>query len=78
MNAQVLTASHRVTFSPTEFAFVTGLSISTVHRRLAAGEIKSTRSGRRVLIPRGELERLCSGHAEQRGADGVNLGEILA
>jgi excisionase family DNA binding protein len=57
MNIQSLHAQ-RVAVSPGEFAAVTGLSISTVHRRLAAGDIKFSRSGRRVLIPLEELERL--------------------
>ena len=57
MNIQAL-HTQRVAVSPGEFAAVTGLSISTVHRRLAAGEIRFSRSGRRVLIPLEELERL--------------------
>ena len=50
--------AQRLAFSPGELATLSGLSLSTVHRRLAAGEIKFNRSGRRVLIPREELERL--------------------
>jgi excisionase family DNA binding protein len=57
MNIQVLHAQ-RVAVSPGEFATLTGLSISTIQRRLAAGDIKFSRSGRRVLIPFEELERL--------------------
>jgi excisionase family DNA binding protein len=59
MNIQAFAMPQRLTFSPMEVAVVTGLSISTVHRRLAAGEIKFSRSGRRVLIPRYEIDRLC-------------------
>jgi excisionase family DNA binding protein len=55
---QVATSIQRLAFSPGELATLTGLSLSTVHRRLAAGEIRFNRSGRRVLIPREELERL--------------------
>ena len=58
MNLQTIASPQRLTFSPMEFSIATGLSISTVHRRLAAGEIKFARSGRRVLIPRDELERI--------------------
>ena len=58
MSTQPLPHLERRAFSPGEFAFAVGLSLSTVHRRLAAGEIKFARSGRRVLIPREELERL--------------------
>lgn len=62
MNIQTFTPAQRVAFSPGEFATLTGLSLSTVHRRLATGEIKFGRSGRRVLIPRTELERLVRPH----------------
>jgi excisionase family DNA binding protein len=58
MNIHTLSHPQRMAFSPGEFAFAVGLSLSTIHRRLAAGEIKFSRSGRRVLIPREELERL--------------------
>ena len=58
MSIQTLTPAQRLAFSPGELATLTGLSLSTVHRRLAAGEIRFNRSGRRVLIPREELERL--------------------
>lgn len=58
MNIQALSNSVRVSFSPLEFSLATGLSISTVRRRLAAGEIRFARSGRRVLIPSEELKRL--------------------
>lgn len=58
MNIQALSSPVRVTLSPLEFSLATGLSISTVQRRLAAGEIRFARSGRRVLIPREELERV--------------------
>lgn len=51
-------AIQRLAFSPGELATLTGLSLSTVYRRLGTGEIRFNRSGRRVLIPREELERL--------------------
>lgn len=58
MNSHALAFSHRLAISPVEYSFVTGLSISTIYRRVASGEIKSEKVGRRVLIPRAELERL--------------------
>lgn len=58
MSIQTLSPAQRLAFSPGELATLTGLSISTVHRRLASGEIRFGRSGRRVLIPREELDRL--------------------
>lgn len=63
MSLQTFTPAQRLAFSPGEFATLTGLSLSTVHRRLADGEIRFNRSGRRVLIPRQELERLVSPEA---------------
>jgi excisionase family DNA binding protein len=66
MSAQPFTPANRLTFSPREFANFTGLGLSTVYRRLATGEIRSDRSGRpgrRVLIPRQELERLSTPQA---------------
>jgi excisionase family DNA binding protein len=50
--------AQRLAFSPAELATLTGLGLRTVYRRLATGEIRFNRSGRRVLIPRQELERL--------------------
>ena len=50
---------HRFGYSPTEAAVATGLSLSTVNRKLAAGELKSVKVGRRRVIPTAELERLC-------------------
>ena len=47
-------------YSLPETAVLTGLSLSTIQRRLATGEIKSVKMGRRRLVPRGELERLCN------------------
>lgn len=58
MSVQVLDPSQRLAFSPRELASLSGLGLSTVRRRIAAGEIRFTRSGRRVLIPRQELDRL--------------------
>lgn len=58
MNIHTFTPAQRLAFSPGELATLTGLSLSTIHRRLATGEIRFNRSGRRVLIPREELERL--------------------
>ena len=58
MSIQTLSPAQRLAFSPGEFATLTGLSLATVHRRLASGDIQFNRSGRRVLIPRAELERL--------------------
>lgn len=58
MNIQELSNPQRLAISPGEFAFATGLSTSTVQRKLNSGEIRSTKVGRRRLIPRDEIARL--------------------
>ena len=58
MNIQTFVPAQRLAFSPGEFAALTGLSLSTVYRRLAAHELRFGRSGRRVLIPSSELARI--------------------
>lgn len=73
MSSQPLPHLERMAFSPGEFAFAVGLSLSTVHRRLAAGEIKFARSGRRVLIPREELERLVRPQEHNTEEDRVHV-----
>ena len=42
----------------TEFAYESRLSPSTVRKRVRQGELRVTRIGRAVRIPRSELERL--------------------
>lgn len=48
----------RLAYSLVEVALMTGLSLSTVNRRLASGEIRSVKLGRRRLVPMSELERI--------------------
>ena len=67
----MLPLPQRLAFSPMEFSFATGLGLSTIYRHLASGEIKSHRLGRRVLIPRDELERLCRGDSREATVDTV-------
>jgi excisionase family DNA binding protein len=59
MDTQLPTLPPRLTYSLVETALVTGLSLSTINRRLASGEIKSVKVGRRRLVPTKELRRLC-------------------
>jgi len=49
---------HRFGYSPTETAVAIGVSLSTVNRKLATGELKSIKIGRRRVVPRDELEKL--------------------
>ncbi len=58
MNVQTFTPAQRLAFSPAEFSTMTGLSLPTIYRHLGTGEIRFARCGRRVLIPRSELDRL--------------------
>jgi len=56
------TAPPRISYSPREFAAATSLSLSTVRRRIATGELEAVRCGRRQLIPASEFERLSRRH----------------
>jgi excisionase family DNA binding protein len=60
METQLPSLPPRLTYSLVEAALVTGLSLSTINRRLASGEIKSVKVGRRRLVPTDELRRLCT------------------
>jgi excisionase family DNA binding protein len=45
------------TFSPTEVAHLVGLSRSSVHRAIQAGDLRATRVGSRYRISEDEMER---------------------
>jgi excisionase family DNA binding protein len=45
------------------------LSVRTVDKLLAAGQLSARRVGRRVLIPRSEIERFADGHARASGVE---------
>jgi len=47
---------NRISLSISETAYALGISPRTVERLVAKGEIKSKRVGRRVLIPRSDIE----------------------
>jgi excisionase family DNA binding protein len=49
----------RLAYSMPEAEIATGLSRSTLYRLMARGELSTVRRGRRRLVPRDELERLC-------------------
>jgi excisionase family DNA binding protein len=48
----------RQALSVSEFSHALGTSNDTTRRRIADGSIRSVRYGRRVLIPRTELDRV--------------------
>jgi excisionase family DNA binding protein len=48
----------RKALSVSEFSDALGTSNDTTRRRIADGSIRSVRFGRRVLIPRAELDRI--------------------
>lgn len=48
----------RLTFSRDELAQKLGVSRDSVIRAIAKGKIKTIRFGRRVLIPKSEVDRL--------------------
>lgn len=50
--------SHRVAFSPTEWARLLGVHPNTVNRRISDGTLHVVHFGSRILIPRSEFFRL--------------------
>lgn len=53
-------------FSVQEVAAIFGISPITVYRLVQRGELKAVRFGRRVRIPRSEVERLLGMNAHTR------------
>lgn len=49
----------KLLFSRAEFGAMTGLSSSTITRMIRDGHLRIQRIGRRTLIPRAEVARLC-------------------
>jgi excisionase family DNA binding protein len=49
--------SNKVLLTLTEFSLLASLSLRTVTKLVASGEIKSIRVGRRRLVSRAELDR---------------------
>jgi excisionase family DNA binding protein len=50
----------RLGYSLAEAEIASGLSRSTLNRMIAAGSLKTVKCRHRRLIPRAEMERLCS------------------
>jgi len=75
MGAQIFDPAQRLAFSPREVAKLTGLGLSTVYLRLSTGEIRSNRSGRRLLIPRQELERLLTPQSNTQPEAGLPMAQ---
>ena len=48
----------RLAITPRELARMLGVSANHVYNLIASGQVKVTRLGRRLLVPRYELERL--------------------
>lgn len=48
----------KAAFSVKDIAHITGLCTATIYAKIASGEIPSVRIGRRILIPRQDLEKL--------------------
>jgi excisionase family DNA binding protein len=58
-NTHGITDIPRLSYSLTEAAAATGISLATLHRKIASGELKGVKVGRRRVIPADELRRLC-------------------
>ena len=66
MEAQAVSPIPRLAYSIAESEALSGLSRSSLYRLIAAGKLKTIQHGRRRIVPRAELERLCSvSHQEQ-------------
>ncbi len=50
--------NERLALSPGEVAQLLGLSVSTVTRMIRDGELKATKTNRRLLVPVHEVRRL--------------------
>lgn len=50
----------RLAYSIAESEALSGLSRSSLYRLIAAGKLKTVQHGRRRIVPRSELERLCA------------------
>jgi excisionase family DNA binding protein len=48
----------RLALSPSEVAQLLGLSVSTVTRMIRVGELRATKTNRRLLVPVDEVRRL--------------------
>ena len=58
----------KVAYSPAEAASALGLGVTVLRELLSRGEIKFCRCGRRVLIPKRQLQEFCDRlFAEQHG-----------
>lgn len=57
-STQSISEIPRRAYSLTEASLATGLSLATLHRKLASGELKGVKVGRRRVIPADELKRL--------------------
>lgn len=57
-------------FRPEEVAKLSGLALGTIRRKLARREIAFRKSGRAVLIPQSEVEKLL-GHFQPADAIGA-------
>ena len=50
----------RLAYSLAESETLIGLSRSSLYRLIAAGKLRTVQHGRRRIVPRTELERLCT------------------
>lgn len=57
-------ASERMAYSRQEAATLIGVGLGTIERLVSSGELRCKRVGRRVLIPRGALEKLLEDDTE--------------
>ncbi len=55
---QVVPVEKRMAFKPEEVALLLGVGRNAVYNLIKRGELKAARIGRRLVVPREEVERL--------------------
>ncbi|MGB9662267.1 MAG: helix-turn-helix domain-containing protein [Moorellaceae bacterium] len=58
---QVVPVEKRLAFKPEEVALLLGVGRNAVYNAIKRGELKAARVGRRLVVPREEVERLLAG-----------------
>ena len=62
---QVIAEQKRLAFSITEAAALLGVGRTLAYAMAKAGDLPTVRLGRRLVVPRAQLERLLAGVADQ-------------
>jgi excisionase family DNA binding protein len=69
--------SHKALLSLPEFCFLASISLRTVAKLVASGELRSIRIGRRRLVPYSELERFARKDHSTVEAHSVHQQQVI-